>query len=222
MSPGVLRHCVVCKNWSGLFLVEDPERGKVYYCYKCWRKFVAPQILTQSQPTPPANAIPELLTERLKLRGFTLGDVEAMHTLLNEKDVLRYFPAHDLLTQEKVEKMVARWLLHWREHGYGLWAVERRMDQVLIGRCGLQYLAETDEVEIDFIIGRSYWGMGFATEAGKASLHYGFEGLKLNQIVGISHVDNLASQRVLTKLGMDKVEQRELFGMPCYRFLINT
>jgi ribosomal-protein-alanine N-acetyltransferase len=116
--------------------------------------------------------------------------------------------------------MIQGLLRHWDERGYGLWAVESRLDGELIGRCGLQYLAELDEVEVDFILGRAFWGQGFGTEAARASVRHGFEELGLARVVGIAHVENRASQRVLEKVGMALVEQREFFGIPCHRYAV--
>ena len=100
-----------------------------------------------------------------------------------------------------------------------LWAV--RFQTTLVGRCGLQYLADSDEVEVDFIIDRSHWGQGIATEAGRAALAFGFSRLPITEIVGIVHVDNAASQRVLAKIGMQLTRQADYFGMPCYRYAID-
>jgi ribosomal-protein-alanine N-acetyltransferase len=109
---------------------------------------------------------------------------------------------------------------HWRERGYGLWAVEARSTGQLMGRSGLQYLPETDEVEVDFLLGRAHWGKGFATEAGRASVRYGFEEVGVESIVGIVHPDNTASRRVLEKLGMRSTGPAEYFGMACYRYAV--
>jgi ribosomal-protein-alanine N-acetyltransferase len=111
--------------------------------------------------------------------------------------------------------MILRLMVHWDERGYGLWAVASREDGTLMGRCGLQYLPDLEEVEVDFILARPFWGQGLATEAGRASLQYGFEELGLGRIVGVAHVENRASQRVLEKLGMHLLERKSLFGMDC-------
>jgi len=164
--------------------------------------------------------IPTIRTERLQLRPFTLADTAPMHQILNGRDVLKYFPGSQSPSVEQVERMIGRVLAHWQEKGYGLWAVAPQATGVLLGRCGLQYIAETDEVEIDFILDRHYWGRGFATEAGQAALQYGFEVHNATSVVGIVHPDNLASQRVLTKLGMQFVAEAEYFGMACYRYAV--
>lgn len=160
-----------------------------------------------------------ITTENLRLRPFTLEDTPAMHQILNGRDVLKYFPGTQTLSVEHVQRMIGRLLTHWQEHDYGLWAVEHRATGTLLGRCGLQHIPETNEVEIDFILDRVYWGHGYATEAGQASLGYGFEELNLASVVGIVHPDNLASQRVLQKLGMQFVEKTEYFGMAVHRYV---
>ena len=163
--------------------------------------------------------ISTIMTERLRLRPFTANDTISMHQILIGQDVLKYFPGTQSPSVEGVQKMIGRLLTHWQEKKYGLWAVESRTTGNLLGRCGLQYIPETDEVEVDFILDRHHWGQGLATEAGQASLQYGYEVLKLASVVGIVHPDNLASQRVLTKLGMQFVEEAEYFGMACYRYV---
>ena len=162
--------------------------------------------------------IPTITTENLHLRPFTPEDTTIMHHILNGRDVLKYFPGPQTVTEAQVERMISRLLAHWQEHGYGLWAVEQRTTGALLGRCGLQLIAETDEVEIDFILDPACWGQGFATEAGLASLKFGFEQLNLTEVVGIVHPDNLASQRVLQKLGIQFAEATEYFGMAVHSY----
>jgi len=103
-----------------------------------------------------------------------------------------------------------------RHHG----VYKKFRDVKFIGWCGLQYLPETEEVEVAYLLGKAYWGKGLATEAAQASLRYGFEDLGLESIVGIVHLENKASQRVLEKLGLTCVEQANYFGMDCYRYSI--
>ena len=164
--------------------------------------------------------ITEILTERLNLRSFHETDILPMQRILNGKDVLRYFPKTDPLSRERVERMISNLLKHWKEHGFGLWAVEKRSTGELLGRCGLQIIPDTGEREVDFIFGRAYWGQGFATEAGLASLHYGFEVVQLDEIVGIVHVENIASMRVLEKIGMQRTRREQYFGIDCFRYAI--
>lgn len=164
----------------------------------------------------------QLITQRLTLRQFTAQDLHPFHALLNEPGLLRYFPTPDPPSLERVEQMIARILAHWDEHGYGVWAVESNTTGQLLGRCGLFYIPATDEVEVDFILGRPFWGQGFATEAGRASLQYGFDQHQLAAIVGIVHPENKASQRVLEKIGMTLTRADNYFGMDCLRYAISA
>ena len=168
-----------------------------------------------------AATVPILQTARLTLRGFTEADATDMHRMLLERDVLRYFPSSEPPSLDRMRSMIQRLQAHWGERGYGLWAVVRSTDYTLLGRCGIQYLPDTDEVEIDFLLGREHWGMGYATEAGREALRYGFEKLDVGAIVGIVHPDNISSQHVLEKLGMTSRTRTEYFGMDCYRYVVD-
>ena len=162
--------------------------------------------------------VPTLITLRLILRGFTESDIDLMQQIMAGKDVLRYFPSSDPPERERVAKMIAGIIRHWEEHGYGLWAIQSHSSGEWMGRCGLQQIPETGEVEIDFLLGNPFWGRGFASEASRASLNFGFEQLMLDQIVGIVHLKNVASQRVLEKLGMQFSEKASYFGMEVFRY----
>lgn len=89
----------------------------------------------------------------------------------------------------------------------------------MIGWNGLQYLPETDEVEIGFLLSKAYWGQGLAVEGAEVVLQYGFERLGLEEIVALVHPENEASQRVIEKLRMSFVEEAEYFGMKVYRYV---
>lgn len=164
--------------------------------------------------------MPVVSTARLILRPFVPGDVESLYHMMNDRDVMRYFPAADPLPLEKVDKLIQSQLKHWEAHGYGWWAVELRSDRQLIGWSGLQYLPETDETEVAYLLGKPFWGRGLATEAAQAGLHFGFETLGLPAIVAIVHPQNLASQGVIRRLDMSFVDCARYFGMNCYRYRI--
>jgi RimJ/RimL family protein N-acetyltransferase len=164
--------------------------------------------------------IPTVTTVRLILRPFTTEDVEPLHHILGEEGVLRYFPNTNPPSRDRVQKMIAAQLKHWQEHGFGWWAVELRSRHGLIGWSGLQFLPETDEVEVAYLLGKAFWGQGLATEAARASLQFAFQDVGMGTIVGIVHPDNVASQRVLEKLGLSFVDKAPYFGMDCYRYSI--
>jgi RimJ/RimL family protein N-acetyltransferase len=164
--------------------------------------------------------IPTIVTSHLTLRPFTLQDSGPLHRILGDRDVLRYFPNPQSPSLDRVERMIAHQLEHWQEHGYGWWAVEPTPTGEFIGWCGLQFLSETEETEVGYLLGKPFWGQGLATEGAQTSLLYGFEDLGLETIVAIVHPENIASQRVIEKLGMSFTGRAHYFGMPCYHYTI--
>ena len=168
------------------------------------------------------NHISTITTSRLTLRPFTQDDDKYLHRIMNQPDILQYFPRTDPPDLERVQKIIEHQLTHWEEHRLGWWAVVPQGQTELIGWNGLQYLPETDEVEVGYLLSKQFWGLGYATEGAKASLEFGFEKLGLEQIIGLTHPENMASQNVLKKCGMRYMEQKEYFGMQLFRFVLRS
>ncbi len=162
--------------------------------------------------------IPVATTERLLLRPFERTDIDRLHAILSNENVIRYLPNPVPPAYTRVTLILERILEHWEKYGYGLWAVEQLARPGLIGWCGLQYLPDTHETEVAYLLDEPVWGKGFATEAAKASINYGFAKLGLGQIIAIVHLDNAASRHVIEKLGMGFVDETRYFGIDCYRY----
>ncbi|MGB7097073.1 MAG: GNAT family N-acetyltransferase [Anaerolineales bacterium] len=167
-------------------------------------------------------SIPIIETHRLRLRPFVLDDSIALHNILRVEGVLQYFPSPDPQDLERVEKLVLQQISHWEEHEYEWWAVEPIGNNEIIGWSGLQYLPETDEIEIGYLLAKPYWGRGLATEGARAGLDYGFKVLNIPLIIGIVHPENFASQSVLENIGLKFLEQTQYFGMECYKYIVET
>jgi ribosomal-protein-alanine N-acetyltransferase len=163
-----------------------------------------------------------IATPRLVLRGLTRADTDSLQSILNDPEVLHFFPNPEPPGWERVQKIIDQQLIHWQEHGYGWWAVELRSSQELIGWAGLQFLPDTSETEVAYLLGKAYWGQGFATEAARASMKFGFETLKLNSIVAVVHPANKASIRVIEKLGMTFIDHTYYFEMEVYHYSLNV
>ena len=88
--------------------------------------------------------------------------------------------------------------------GYGLLHASRNDDGSFVGGCGLYPLLESDtaDIEVAYRLPHGCWGHGYATEMASVVLEHGFAALELARIVGVTHPENLASQRVLRKIGM--------------------
>ncbi|MCC6805615.1 MAG: GNAT family N-acetyltransferase [Anaerolineae bacterium] len=147
--------------------------------------------------------IATLETPRLRLRPFTLDDVDAYYAgISSDADVMRYLPGGVPRLRADSQWVISYFMRHAELHGFGVWAVDDKSTAALIGHAGLEYIPGADDVEIAYTLAKAYWGRGLATEAARASLRYGFEALDLDEIYGLAFPANEASQNVMRKLGM--------------------
>jgi RimJ/RimL family protein N-acetyltransferase len=146
----------------------------------------------------------ELETARLLLRPWREEDLDAYARICSDPEVMRYMSS--TMTRDQAAQQMERWIRHWEERGFGLWAVEEKATRVFIGRIGLLYHDDWPEdehkTEVGWLLDRSHWGRGLATEGALASLRYGFEELGLERIISITKPANLASRRVMEKAGL--------------------
>jgi [ribosomal protein S5]-alanine N-acetyltransferase len=169
--------------------------------------------------------IPTLQTPGLILRPLQAHDAVTLHRIYQAEGVLHYFPNPAPPPLEKVERFIANQQAHWEKLGYGNWGVvplgaSDHANQIA-GWAGLQYLPELDETEVGFLLDRSQWGKGFATEAALASLRFGFENFELSHIIALVHPENYASRRVIEKCGMKYRESLALWGIDLMCFQID-
>jgi RimJ/RimL family protein N-acetyltransferase len=143
-------------------------------------------------------------TPRLRLRRWRPGDLEPFAAMNADADVMRFFPFP--LTRQESDGMVGRIEQHFGQHGFGLWALERRDVGQFIGFTGLsvpRFTAHfTPCVEIGWRLARDCWGQGYATEAARAAITHGFGVLRMSEIVSFATLDNRRSHRVMIRLGM--------------------
>jgi RimJ/RimL family protein N-acetyltransferase len=152
-------------------------------------------------PAPPPT--PWLQTLRLDLRELVAGDLDDEYRLDSDPRVMRYISGGKPATRDEVAAAIRRILRVYRLYpGLGTWRAERRDTGAYIGWFTLKYIPKTVEVEVGYRLLREAWGQGFATEGARELVRYGFEDLGLYRIVGLTHKDNAASQRVLTKAGL--------------------
>lgn len=144
-----------------------------------------------------------LRTERLALRPFRRADAEALYRLDSDPRVMRYIGDGSLGTRASVQAAVARSIRYYDTYpGLGVWPAEHRETGAFIGWFCLKYVPDTVEIEVGYRLAPHAWGRGYATEGAIGVLRYGFGELGLNRIIGLTHADNAASQRVLQKAGL--------------------
>ena len=152
---------------------------------------------------------PVVETERLLLRFYREGDFDALAGFMADPEAMRYLYG---APQSRAEawRAYATILGHWALRGYGFWAVERKSDGAFIGRIGLWQPEGWPGMEVGWTLGRPYWGRGYATEAARASLDYGFRHYPVPKLVSTIHPENRASQEVAKRLGETKSGPWEL------------
>ena len=142
-------------------------------------------------------------TLRLALREFDRNDVDDIHALDSDPLVMRFIGDGSVSTREDAHAAIERTLARYIDTpGLGVWRVARRDDGVFIGWVSLKHAGASPDIEIGYRLRPVAWGQGFATELARAMLVRGFDGLRLDRIIGVTHPDNLASQRVLVKAGL--------------------
>jgi RimJ/RimL family protein N-acetyltransferase len=147
---------------------------------------------------------PTLQTERLVLRRWRYDDVAQLAVFNADPDVMRFYVSTNTL--EQTANLVERFEDHFEEHGFGIWALEARQGGPLLGFTGLTNVPIeadfTPAVEIAWRLGKEHWGNGYATEAARASLAFGFAELGLEEIVAMAVPANIASLAVMERIGM--------------------
>jgi RimJ/RimL family protein N-acetyltransferase len=142
----------------------------------------------------------EIETARLYLRKFTPDDLDDLYRIYSDPETMKYLTG--VRSREATEIAIHTMLKRWEENNFGMWAVVHKIDRKMIGRCGIGFLDRTSEVELGYVLNKLYWNQGLVTEASFASLKYGFEILQFDRIVAIARPENIASQRVIQKVGM--------------------
>lgn len=155
-------------------------------------------------------------TSRLTFRKFTLDDLDDLYNLFSDPDVVRYVGTGETASREETETALKGIMSHWERHGFGRWAILDKHSQRFVGYGGLRMLIDTPEVVYHLATAR--WGMGLATEIATASLRYGFEEKGFERIVAIAKPENLASIRVMQKIGMTYEMHTDYYNYPVVKY----
>lgn len=148
-------------------------------------------------------------TDRLLLRELQPTDAQFFYDLNANPKVIQYTGNTAFQTVEEAREFLQSYS-DYRENGYGRWAVVLKETGRVVGWCGLKLEEETQQTDIGFRFFEEDWGKGYATESAQACLKVGFETFQLKEIVGRAMKANIASIRVLEKLGLHYVEDMML------------
>jgi RimJ/RimL family protein N-acetyltransferase len=163
-----------------------------------------------------------LETDRLVLRPLSPDDLDSLAPYMADPEVMRYM-GDRTMTREETAARIERFRQVFDLDGIGQFAIERKEDGVVLGRCGI-LVWETDpwtplaraeatkptESEIGYLLGRPHWAHGYATEAATAVRDYAQSELGEERIIALIHEGNDRSKRVAEKLGMSYEREVQL------------
>jgi ribosomal-protein-alanine N-acetyltransferase len=131
-----------------------------------------------------------------------MDDLDELYRIYSHPDLSKYIQNDKPLTWKQTKAAIKSMAENWEKYHFGVWAVIYKEHDKLIGHCGLKFLENTLEIQIGYLLLKSYWGRGLGTEAASAVLKYGFDVANLPQIVAVAKPENIASRRVLEKVGL--------------------
>ncbi|CAG5083251.1 GNAT family N-acetyltransferase [Parvicella tangerina] len=162
----------------------------------------------------------EITTDRLILRKFKLSDVQDIYELDSDPDVHEFLGNNPISTIKECKEIIRGVLDQYEKYDIGRYAIELKETGEMVGWSGLKY--ETmlpqfgDYYDLGYRLKKAHWGKGIAFEAAVASLNFGFDELKLKKICAAAHVDNGASNHLLTKLGFVYKADFQWKNEPCF------
>ena len=150
-------------------------------------------------------------TDRLLLGEVLPTDNESIFELDSDRDVHQYLGDPIIHTIEDSQEIIANIRHHYKNNGIGRWAVIEKATNQFMGWCGLQLETKTvnhhtNFYDLGYRLIKRYWGFGFATESAKAVLTYGFDKLCISEVFADADINNVASKKVLKKVGLRHIE----------------
>jgi len=157
-------------------------------------------------------------TNRLILREIEENDLQGIFELDSDPEVHRYLGKKPIKTMQESRAIIAYIRKQYEEHGIGRWAIIDKRTNEFIGWAGLKYETQVRKdlpyYDLGYRLKRKFWGKGIATETALETLNHGFHTMNLEKIYAGAHVENIASNKVLQKVGLKFIETFEYDHAP--------
>ena len=163
----------------------------------------------------------EIETRRLQLRKPRESDLEDLAMIYQDPKVMQYRANPNPISKSETQQKLQQLIHHWNEYNFGRWAIVEKTTGKFIGHAGLEVVSVLNEIEINYLLAQAQWNQGFATEAGIAIAAFAFTKLELSRLVALANPDNLASRRVMEKLGMRYEKEIELYDHDWVYYSLN-
>lgn len=155
-----------------------------------------------------------LRTDRLRLRPFRRGDLDAYAAMCADPEVMRFIGAGGPVGRDVAWRQMALFLGEWQLNGHGMWALERLADGRLVGRVGFIDPVGWPGCELGWLLAREAWGHGYAIEAARAALACGREAFGIDEPISLIRPDNQRSIALAGRLGAVFERDLEFLGGP--------
>lgn len=159
-------------------------------------------------------------TERLAFRQFVADDLPQLIEQRSDPEVNRYLGGTKLQNPAALAERIKFYIDCYERYGFGMCAMLWKPSGEMIGSAGIQPLADTGEIEVGYSIIKPFWGRGLGTEAARGWLRFGFEKAGLDRIVAVADKENIASQRVMEKCGMQFEQNAFHYDRPVVLFAV--
>ena len=165
-------------------------------------------------------------TERLILREIIQSDLDGMFELDSDPEVHKYLGNKIVCDKNQIAKVIDFVRQQYIDNGIGRWAVIDKRTNAFIGWTGLKFVTELTNgrknyYDLGYRLIRKYWGKGIATETALASLDYAFNKLKIDEVYAAASCENLASNKILQKVGMSFIETFYYEDVKCNRYKVD-
>lgn len=160
-------------------------------------------------------------TARLILRPFQPGDAESAFGWFGDPVVMRFTATGPDKSVVQTRARLAEYQKHQREHGFSKWLITDAHSRHSIGDSGLLVLREYGWIDLGFRLAQQHWGKGFATEAASAWVRAAFDEFHIPRLGAFVHPENVASIRVLEKLGFQAERRDIVMGMEAIMFSLD-
>ena len=160
-----------------------------------------------------------LETERLGLRLLTITDIEHLEALDSDPEVKKYFPSGGHKSRLETETMIKKFIGFHTELGLPGFVIFEKETGNFVGRCGFGVM-DDDEIEVGYVLHKTFWGKGYATEVLNVVLEWARSNIKSDYIIALAVVDNNASLRVMQKCGMQYYKTDVAKGDTCIYYRI--
>lgn len=157
-------------------------------------------------------------TRRLHFTVITPEDRDFFFQFYSSTILTRHLPKGEPYTTEEIDTLLDNRLSHWQKYSFGTYILKLKSSGIPIGYCGLEHVYESEMIDIRYGIIEQYWGNGLGFEAARKLRDYGFNHLAFGQIFGAAKHENLASLRIMEKLGMIPFDGAQFFDDSSLQF----